>query len=62
MKCTHYACRCIRAEELAQIHDRTGNPTYMQYAIAAHYQEAECRLKRPPPQAPSTNYSPGGSP
>ena len=52
MKCTHYACRCARAEEWARIYDRTGNPVYLMASIGVHMQDVECRLERSLPHPP----------
>lgn len=41
--CTHYACRCARAEELAAMADRTGNMKFLAEAIAVHSQTVRCR-------------------
>jgi hypothetical protein len=50
MKCTHYACQCARARELALMSDRTGDPRLMYEA--ANVGEVECRMPSPqhPPQ------------
>jgi hypothetical protein len=41
--CRHYECRCARAEELAQIAERTGRGFYLQEAVAVHSQMVRCR-------------------
>jgi hypothetical protein len=46
MKCTHYACRCARARELALMADRTGDPRLMYEA--ANLGEVECRERLAP--------------
>jgi hypothetical protein len=53
MKCTHYACRCARAEEYARIYDRTGNPVYLMAAIGVHMQSVDCRLVTSTPAPPN---------
>lgn len=45
MLCEHYYCRCMRAEELAQIADRTGSARYLIDAIGVHSQRVTCRLE-----------------
>ena len=42
-KCTHYACRCARATELAEMSDRQGRPSLMIEAINVHDDEVPCR-------------------
>ena len=44
MRCEHYACRCMRAEELAQMCDRTGNVRHLIEALGVHSNTLECRL------------------
>ena len=44
MLCTHNACRCARAAELAAMCDRTGDIRYLLEAIGVHGREVECRL------------------
>lgn len=44
MKCTHHACRCARAAELAEISDRTGKAHFLAEALDVHFQEVDCRL------------------
>ncbi len=46
-RCTHHACRCARADELARIADRTGEARYLAEAVAVHSQEVECRQSDP---------------
>jgi hypothetical protein len=41
--CEHHKCRCAAAEELARIHDRTGDPRYLADAIAVHERQVVCR-------------------
>jgi hypothetical protein len=41
--CTHYACRCARAAELAAMADVKGDSRLLLEAIAVHSQEVECR-------------------
>ena len=45
MRCTHYACQCARARELATMSDRTGDPRLMHEA--ANVGEVECRQPGP---------------
>lgn len=56
MKCTHYACRCARARELALMSDRTSDPRLM--FEAANLGEVECRERR---LAPLWSGDPPGS-
>lgn len=42
-QCDHYACRCARADELAQMADRTGNVRWLVEAIGVHGTRVECR-------------------
>jgi hypothetical protein len=42
--CEHHACRCARADELADAYDRTGEVRYLFEAIAAHERLVRCRL------------------
>ena len=42
--CTHYVCRCARAEELAQMADATGDGRYLRQAIEAHSRAVPCRV------------------
>jgi hypothetical protein len=43
--CTHYACRCARAAELALIADRTDDARYLAEAIDCHSRgKVRCRL------------------
>jgi hypothetical protein len=51
--CDHYACRCARAAELADIADRTGNGRYLVEAIGAHGQQVPCRLEAKPLARPA---------
>lgn len=44
MKCRHYACRCVRAEQLARMAEMRGEPHLLVEAIAAHTGEVECRM------------------
>lgn len=41
--CTHHACRCDRAAELAAIADRTRRAVYLAAALEVHEQEVVCR-------------------
>lgn len=43
MICTHFACRCARAAELAEVADRTGNPAYLAMALEAYGASVPCR-------------------
>jgi hypothetical protein len=42
--CEHYACRCARAAELAEMYDRTGDGRLLREAIGVHEQRVRCRL------------------
>ena len=44
MRCTHYACRCARAAQLAAMADRPGQGHLLLQAIGVHAGEVECRL------------------
>lgn len=44
MKCTHYACRCARAEKLARMAETTGDVRLLNEAVAAHTGEVECLI------------------
>lgn len=47
MKCTHYACRCARAHELAQMEDFwSAGGRFIREAIAVHDSEVECRIEK----------------
>lgn len=50
MRCAHYACRCARAAELAELADRTGNPRHLAAAVDVHRLEelVECRAELRP--------------
>jgi hypothetical protein len=54
MVCTHYGCRCLRAEQLAKIAERTGDGRYLVEAIAVHHQSVPCWLEREPAPTPPT--------
>lgn len=41
--CSHYACRCARAAELAALADRTGDVRHLAEAIAVHGRSVPCR-------------------
>ncbi len=41
-RCEHYACRCVRAAELAHIADISGNPRYLKQALDVHSQRVRC--------------------
>lgn len=43
--CSHYACRCARANELAIMAGRTGNNGLLEQAVAVHRwnQQVPCR-------------------
>jgi len=46
--CTHYACRCARAAELAAMaerHDLPGSGRLLQDAIDVHDQTVRCRMR-----------------
>jgi hypothetical protein len=47
MNCEHHYCRCLRAQELLFIYDRTGQGRYLQDAIGVHSQRVECRYEQP---------------
>lgn len=47
MLCTHHACRCDRANELALMAARTGNVALLAQAVAVHSERVECRLVAP---------------
>lgn len=50
-KCTHYACRCARAAELAEMADRYGGPSLLIDAISVHDSYVPCRFV-PTPYVP----------
>ena len=52
MRCTHYACQCARARELAAMADRSGDPRLMYEA--ANVGEVECRMQTPKGERGST--------
>ena len=41
--CTHYVCRCARANELAIIASITGQGRFLLEAIEVHSQQVRCR-------------------
>lgn len=41
--CTHYACRCARANELAIMAERSGRNDLLFEALKVHEQEVLCR-------------------
>jgi hypothetical protein len=45
--CKHYACRCARAAELAQMAERTGRTELLVDAVAVHSQRVQCRAIEP---------------
>jgi hypothetical protein len=42
--CEHHVCRCVRAEELARMYDRTGDGRLLREAIDVHERRVSCRL------------------
>lgn len=42
VRCTHHACRCARAAELAAIADRTGEVRFLVEALSIHESEVWC--------------------
>jgi hypothetical protein len=42
--CEHHYCRCVRAEELARLTDRTGDGRYLVEATQVHNLQVRCRL------------------
>jgi len=41
--CTHYACRCARSAELADMADGAGDSRLLVEGIGVHSQEVNCR-------------------
>jgi hypothetical protein len=58
-RCTHYACRCARAAELAEMSDRYGRPSLMIEAINVHDSYVTCRQVKLPegPRPEGTSLS-----
>lgn len=42
--CSHYSCRCSRAQELIDIGDQTRNLKFLVDATMIHKQRVPCRL------------------
>jgi hypothetical protein len=47
--CSHHYCRCVRAEELCRVADRTGQGRYIAEAIGVHFQLVQCQMPQQPP-------------